>query len=223
VKPRKPRALKRHGLTDAAFTALFEAQNGRCGICGIPESELDKKYSGADDWETAHKLHIDHIHTPPGFPGPHMVRGLLCQDCNFDLEVRIIAPRVVDRNGPYGNERPPKDPRYEQAVAYLNSAPERMARILGASSEALPLDGEFLLRLFERPRACTRCARKKELAELQVDSRNATVTGKSPRYMCLDEDDCKLHEPHAKALIISRCQERAAAMKRRVAASEDSD
>ena len=222
MKPRKPQTLKRHGLTQATFNALFEAQNGCCGICGIPESELDKKYSGADDWESARMLHIDHVHAPR-FPGSHMVRGLLCQDCNFDLEVVIIAPRVVDRNGPHGHERPPKDPRYEQAVAYLNSAYERMARIQGATSKALPLRGETFLRLISRPRACTRCARKKELTELQVDSRNGTETRKSPRYMCLDVDDCKLHEPHAKALRVARRQERIAAMKLRVAASEDCD
>jgi hypothetical protein len=56
--------LALYGLTDAEYNAMFEAQEGRCLICGTRPSELKKP------------LFIDHNH------GTGKVRGLLCNACN---------------------------------------------------------------------------------------------------------------------------------------------
>jgi hypothetical protein len=58
--------LKRYGLDQTAFDAMWAAQGGRCAIC---EQELGG---------TA-ETHIDHDH------GTGTVRGLLCRRCNTGL------------------------------------------------------------------------------------------------------------------------------------------
>jgi hypothetical protein len=45
MKTRSQKTLKEYGLNEETFTALWEAQNGCCAICGIPEAELEQKYS----------------------------------------------------------------------------------------------------------------------------------------------------------------------------------
>jgi hypothetical protein len=52
MKMRSPSTLKKYGLTQEAFTALYESQKGCCAICGIPEVELAGKYNGPDDWSS---------------------------------------------------------------------------------------------------------------------------------------------------------------------------
>jgi len=60
-------SLRRFGLTPADYTALLDAQGGRCFICG--------KAAGSE------RLRVDHDH---GLPvGRRAVRGLLCNTCNF--------------------------------------------------------------------------------------------------------------------------------------------
>ena len=56
-----------YGINIEQYNDLFDAQNGRCAICGIHQSELDKK------------LYVDHDHNTG------VVRGLLCQKCNSAL------------------------------------------------------------------------------------------------------------------------------------------
>ena len=211
MKPRSQSTLERYRLTEGTFAALFVAQNGCCGICGISESELDEKFSDSDI-PADRMLHIDHEHLPSIFGLPKCVRGLLCRDCNFDLEEVIMAPRVIDRNGPFGNAQPPRDPRYDQAVLYLRAAPERMSLILGASSDALPSSGAYLIKSSERPRPCARCARVMEIPELQVLPRDDGAPKKRPRYMCFDEDACRAHQQHAHELRMARLRERMASL-----------
>lgn len=71
----KDRATKRnrlvkYGLTEEAFQALVQIQNGRCGICRLPPEEAGI---------TKTTLHVDHDHATG------RVRGLLCNNCNTGL------------------------------------------------------------------------------------------------------------------------------------------
>lgn len=56
------------GLTVEQYTAMVEAQNGVCAICGKPESHPRKK-----------NLAVDHCHTTG------KIRGLLCNSCNTGI------------------------------------------------------------------------------------------------------------------------------------------
>jgi hypothetical protein len=108
VKMRSRDTLRRYGLTEATFTELYESQNGRCGICGISEPELEAKYA-ASDWASDRMFHIDHEHGS----SPVRVRGLLCFQCNFDLEA-FIRGRPVTHPGKRGRSLPRKDPRFTE-------------------------------------------------------------------------------------------------------------
>jgi hypothetical protein len=55
--------FKRHGITKEIYEQMYNAQSGKCYICGI---------GGV-------KLHIDHNHTTG------KVRSLLCKECNMAL------------------------------------------------------------------------------------------------------------------------------------------
>lgn len=59
--------LREYGITLQCYNRIYKEQNGNCCICGISESELDKK------------LFIDHDHESGE------VRGLLCHKCNTAL------------------------------------------------------------------------------------------------------------------------------------------
>ena len=56
-----------YGLTAEQIDAMHDLQGGLCKICGCPGVS------------TGRGLHIDHCHTTG------IVRGLLCQHCNFML------------------------------------------------------------------------------------------------------------------------------------------
>lgn len=113
MKMRLKRTLQKYGLTEASFTALYESQNGCCAICDISEPELEAKYSAADDWPSDRVLHIDHDHEQ----GYTSVRGLLCRDCNYDLEA-FIRDAPVRHPGGRALSLPRKDPRFK---SYLES------------------------------------------------------------------------------------------------------
>lgn len=65
AKGRKNLRLKKYGIDEAQFDALYEEQNGKCAIC----SEEIAKTS----------CHVDHDHETGH------VRGLLCGPCNRGL------------------------------------------------------------------------------------------------------------------------------------------
>ena len=60
-----------YGLTLDQYKVLDEAQNGKCGICGQPESRLIRGRIGP--------LVVDHDHVTG------RVRGLLCHACNVGI------------------------------------------------------------------------------------------------------------------------------------------
>lgn len=71
------RRLSKRGISEDEFTALFDAQDGRCGICGRRRS-----------------LDIDHCHESGE------VRGLLCGPCNrgigfLDDDVELMRKAIV--------------------------------------------------------------------------------------------------------------------------------
>jgi len=59
----------RYGITLKDYNKLFQRQNGCCAICGIHQSELNRR------------IDIDHDHRTK------KVRGLLCTRCNGKLSV----------------------------------------------------------------------------------------------------------------------------------------
>lgn len=68
---RNSRLQETYGITEAEYQRLFEAQGGRCAICG------GKRRT---------KLDVDHCHATG------KVRGLLCRRCN-----RRLLPASQDR------------------------------------------------------------------------------------------------------------------------------
>lgn len=67
VSHRRKRALELYNLTPDDYNQMFEAQEGKCLICGTHQSDLKKK------------LFVDHCHTTG------KVRGLLCHKCNSGI------------------------------------------------------------------------------------------------------------------------------------------
>jgi hypothetical protein len=67
---RNVRLKARYGITLAEYEAMFEAQGGKCAICGQPPGDNVRAHWGG-------KLCIDHCHET------NTVRGLLCNDCNL--------------------------------------------------------------------------------------------------------------------------------------------
>lgn len=64
---------RRFGLTPEQFEELKKAHNGKCAICGNPESAVDPRTGSIK------RLAVDHCHKSG------KVRGLLCWDCNSCL------------------------------------------------------------------------------------------------------------------------------------------
>jgi superfamily II DNA or RNA helicase len=131
LRMRSRKTLAEHGLTESTFAALYESQNGCCGICGISEPELGRKFSSSDGWESDRMLHVDHEHGS----SPHRVRGLLCRDCNYDLEA-FIRNKPITHPGGRGRSFPRGDPRF---ISYLNAVPppdpaERVGQGIGPST-----------------------------------------------------------------------------------------
>jgi len=64
--------LRRQGCSTNQYRTLFEAQGGRCAICGVGEGHRSR-------YGKACRLAIDHNHRTG------QVRGLLCNNCNRGL------------------------------------------------------------------------------------------------------------------------------------------
>ncbi len=67
-KVRWARILRDYGISQADYTAMFEAQGGVCDICKKPERAQRFKF-----------LAVDHDHLT------NKIRGLLCHRCNAGL------------------------------------------------------------------------------------------------------------------------------------------
>lgn len=69
------RYLATWGITPERYTAMLEAQDGRCAICGVEECETGARFS------------VDHDHAccPGQKSCGECVRGLLCRACNHGL------------------------------------------------------------------------------------------------------------------------------------------
>lgn len=70
AKQRRRMTLKAHGLTELQYAALFQAQDGLCGLCRRPEKKKDYRTG------KPHPLSVDHDHRTGA------IRGLLCRSCN---------------------------------------------------------------------------------------------------------------------------------------------
>ena len=65
VKFRRKRThFHRYGITVEDYDRMYAEQNGRCAICGLHQSQQQRR------------LHVDHDHETGE------VRGLLCMNCN---------------------------------------------------------------------------------------------------------------------------------------------
>lgn len=58
---------KKYGMGAGEFESMYEAQGGRCKICGEEIEQWDRR---------THRTHIDHDHKTG------KVRGILCSNCN---------------------------------------------------------------------------------------------------------------------------------------------
>jgi hypothetical protein len=77
------RSLARFGLTFSAYTALVDAQQGLCAICGQIEPSGKKR------------LAVDHCHQTG------KVRGLLCSKCNTGIGLFNDDPGLLRRVAEY--------------------------------------------------------------------------------------------------------------------------
>jgi hypothetical protein len=162
VKKRSKRTRCKYEITEEAFKDLWEAQGGRCAICGISETELEsgarprnafqrlphniisalpretlvdlsvalsigdtehlagyeaifggmlKYFEDFKELRSDRTLHVDHERGS----SPPRIRGLLCWQCNYDLEA-FITKRVILHPGGHGASLPRNDPRF---VKYL--------------------------------------------------------------------------------------------------------
>lgn len=81
--PEKERArwrMRKYGVTVDKYNKMFEAQKGRCDICGRSIVMNDKK---------ARAPHIDHCHSSG------KIRALLCIHCNTMLGSAMDNPAVL--------------------------------------------------------------------------------------------------------------------------------
>ncbi|WP_431521188.1 endonuclease domain-containing protein [Blastococcus capsensis] len=75
-------SLRQFGLTPAEYVAIFNAQGGRCYVCGAPPQRV--------------RLCIDHDHSIP--ETRRAIRGLLCGECNYNRLPRFQDNAVMLRN-----------------------------------------------------------------------------------------------------------------------------
>lgn len=75
LKYHRTQTLKKYNLTLEQYEALWQKQDGKCGICGLPETPETRR------------LQVDHDHSccPGGGSCGECVRGLLCLRCNTKL------------------------------------------------------------------------------------------------------------------------------------------
>lgn len=91
-RPKKePKYLKpNHKLTRVEFESIWEAQEGKCPVCG-------------ECLDTVKKLCVDHDHSccPSGSSCGKCVRGLLCGNCNSAIGFLKDDPALLLRASTY--------------------------------------------------------------------------------------------------------------------------
>jgi predicted nucleic acid-binding Zn ribbon protein len=75
--------LRKYGVTSEDYVKMFEAQGGRCAVCGRHQAEFELR------------LCVDHDHVDG------VVRGLLCKWCNFGLGYFRDRPDVLRKAAAY--------------------------------------------------------------------------------------------------------------------------
>ena len=81
-REREGHLRRTHGITQADYDAMVEAQKGRCKICGRRPAE-------------GKSFHIDHDHVTG------RIRGLLCSSCNHALGLFAESPERLRRAASY--------------------------------------------------------------------------------------------------------------------------
>jgi hypothetical protein len=100
----------RYGLSARAYTAMLEAQHGKCAACGDGETVRGR---GGE----MRSLCVDHCHATGG------IRGLLCDRCNTILGRAKDSPSVLRRLASYLEVADPQ--HYVPDLARANSPDER--------------------------------------------------------------------------------------------------
>lgn len=82
---------KRYGLYPDDVNNMYEEQNGKCAICGVPKSLREK--SG---------MQLDHC------PETRLIRGLLCTECNKNLMPLVdYTPHLIFKGMEYKHKKRP--------------------------------------------------------------------------------------------------------------------
>lgn len=74
---RNSRLVKKYGITLDEYNTMMKNQGYKCAICGVPELECTKG------------LYVDHNHETK------IIRGLLCEACNFMLGKAKENPNIL--------------------------------------------------------------------------------------------------------------------------------
>lgn len=79
LRQRKYRLKREFELTLEQYNDLFQKQQGRCAICGVHQSKINKA------------LAVDHSHRN------NKIRGLLCMNCNRGIGLLKDDPSILQR------------------------------------------------------------------------------------------------------------------------------
>lgn len=79
LRTQKYRLKREYGMTLEAYNQMFQKQNGKCALCFIHQSELDRALS------------VDHNHSTKA------IRGLLCHTCNRAIGLFNDDPSKLQR------------------------------------------------------------------------------------------------------------------------------
>jgi hypothetical protein len=80
-RERDKQLRQNYGITLAEYNVLYEAQNGVCAACKMPETRRAGRRKKIEDAapDITPMLHVDHDHVTG------KIRGLLCLECNTAL------------------------------------------------------------------------------------------------------------------------------------------
>lgn len=114
---RARRGRRRHLWTSFRITleqyeVLFEAQDGRCAVCRLPEVISTSKNG------KARSLAVDHDHgcCPGQTSCGNCIRGLLCTKCNTAIGALRDDPKLIDAAASYVRNARPEAPEQLRLV-----------------------------------------------------------------------------------------------------------